>query len=340
MTLAKPAGARRRLHAAPPARGTPAYWVRLTGAERAGSTRRACTPRTLPLPPGLWQRCPCRRGQGGGHAACVGPTYGLVRACGRWRPGPQANPAEAEGLIYGVPPMEQPSRVASGPGAQEAAQGSGRRLHADAKGYQASALARPRPHLTRPPAPLPAAPRPAPSQQLPRARRCRECPCHGESTRGRLHTAQALDTTESGPDYHIGGRVYNISDIAPGRRIFQSKQHLPNCTLCRGCDHTLVRDAGCRLQPGRSQSAIAPLPQPRVRAPQPQPPLATRRPLPLPRFAGERCGPCMQRRPAHPAPGSTRILRRASLPSPALVPLLDGPSNPLLRSSWPAAPSC
>ncbi|KAG2429084.1 hypothetical protein HXX76_011324 [Chlamydomonas incerta] len=49
----------------------------------------------------------------------------------------------------------------------------------------------------------------------------------------------ALDTTESGPDYHIGGRVYNISDIAPGRRIFQSKQHLPNCTVCRGCDHTL-----------------------------------------------------------------------------------------------------
>ncbi|GLI62170.1 hypothetical protein VaNZ11_004750 [Volvox africanus] len=50
---------------------------------------------------------------------------------------------------------------------------------------------------------------------------------------------QALDTTDSGPDYHIGGRIYNITDIAPGRRIFQSKQHLPNCTVCRGCDHTL-----------------------------------------------------------------------------------------------------
>ncbi|KXZ51100.1 hypothetical protein GPECTOR_14g82 [Gonium pectorale] len=57
--------------------------------------------------------------------------------------------------------------------------------------------------------------------------------------RRRLSAYQALDTTESTPDYHIGGRVYNISDIAPGKRIFQSKQHLPNCTVCRGCDHTL-----------------------------------------------------------------------------------------------------
>jgi hypothetical protein len=64
------------------------------------------------------------------------------------------------------------------------------------------------------------------------------------STSTRPPNPQALDTTESGPDYHIGGRVYNISDIAPGRRIFQSKQHLPNCTACRGCDHTLVRGAG------------------------------------------------------------------------------------------------
>ncbi|EFJ49782.1 hypothetical protein VOLCADRAFT_104229 [Volvox carteri f. nagariensis] len=62
----------------------------------------------------------------------------------------------------------------------------------------------------------------------------------GAGSRRRLTEAyQALDTTESGPDYHIGGRIYNISDIAPGRRIFQSKQHLPNCSICRGCDHTL-----------------------------------------------------------------------------------------------------
>lgn len=105
------------------------------------------------------------------------------------------NPAEAEGLIYGLQPMDPAQeRLAKERMRQQGAGGAG--------GFGAGARGG--------------------------ARRLAE-------------EYQSVDATDSGPDYHIGGRVYNISDIAPGQRIYQSKSHLPNCTMCRGCDHTLVR---------------------------------------------------------------------------------------------------
>lgn len=139
------------------------------------------------------------------------------------------NPGEAEGLLYGLKPLDGPQPRSSQEGS--AAEGC------TATGGDCAGGSSSRQHRKLADASLP-------TDEL----------GGGEGVRTRLgsrrlqeETYNALDSTESGPDYHIGGRVYNITDIAPGRRIFQSKSHLPNCTVCRGCDHTLVSGISPKL---------------------------------------------------------------------------------------------
>ncbi|GFR52103.1 hypothetical protein Agub_g14616, partial [Astrephomene gubernaculifera] len=157
----------------------------------------------------------------------------------------RANPAEAEGLIYGLKPLEGPfsahgfsSGGGSDSGCNNGACGGSR--SSSSSSFHSRKLSEYHGAPEQEEEDVTAEQAAAEAELYDNGSSSQQQQLHRHGRRlAEEEKYQALDTTESGPDYHIGGRIYNISNIAPGRRIFQSKSHLPNCTLCRGCDHTL-----------------------------------------------------------------------------------------------------
>ncbi|KAG2495164.1 hypothetical protein HYH03_006771 [Edaphochlamys debaryana] len=182
---------------------------------------KVCVPNSaLKLKPNAHRRLQEEDPASGPQDPASGPTKRRGRRVLSAQPGtPEylSNPAEAEGLIYGVPPLE---------GGWPA---EGQRAEA---GSASPAYNRRRLQERLEQAGL------DPASGLSDAES--EEDLDPDTGRRLLEEKyQALDTTESTPDYHVGGRVYNISMIAPGRKGATSKSHLPNCTVCKGCDHTL-----------------------------------------------------------------------------------------------------